>query len=235
MLVAIFLTILDTRGYFNWLKRPVGKLVNPSKQAVYLNEVSDPDVGQTIKGELAILEAESLKLKLENKRLRELLETKLPPNWKFVPANVLRLSDDQMTIDVGEVMEIKKDMLVIGLEKQELNGGIVLGQVSKVDQMKSTVNLISHEESVVRMKTQSGAEGMVKGDGETMKLTEVLQEHSLTEGDLIMTKGLDGWLPNLVVGRVGKVNKLDTEIYQEAEIIKILRLDSLRQVFVVSL
>ena len=50
----------------------------------------------------------------------------------------------------------------------------------------------------------------------------------------MLTRGGDGWLPGLVIGRLGKVNKVDTEVFQTAEIEPIVAVESLKQVFVVN-
>jgi rod shape-determining protein MreC len=233
--IAILLTILDGRGYFNWLKRPVGRWINPVKQAVYLNKVTEENDYQIEEGQLAIVEAELVSKTNENERLRSLLETKLPPSWRFVPANILSLDGESMTIDIGQAMEIKKDMMVMALVKDKINGGVLVGRIDKVELMKSTVKLTTDQEVKVKAKTETGVEGVVKATKNELKLMEVLQVNRLNPGELILTQGVDGWLPGLVIGRVGEVIKIDTEVYQSAIVEPIMELDSLRQIFVVSL
>lgn len=235
VVIAIILIILDGRGYFNWLKRPVGNLVNPTKKVLYLNKVTEGSLKDEESGQLAILEAELVRVRIENKRLRELLETKLPPSYTFVPASILSLSSESMTIDIGEAMDIKEKMLVMGLVREKINGGIVLGRISKVDLMNSKVTLLTNVDSRVNAVTKSGAKGVVKVVEGKMRLMEVLQENALVKDELVLTEGKDGYLPNLVVGRIGEVRKVDTEVFQEAEVLEIFPITSLSQVFVVSL
>jgi rod shape-determining protein MreC len=233
--IAILLIILDRSGYFNWLKRPIGQLVNPVKHAVYLNKVSEAGENQVEKGQLAIVEAELVSIALENEKLRKLLGTKLPPSWRFVPANILAFNGESMKIDIGQAMEINKDMMVMALVKDKINGGVLVGKIDKVELMNSTVKLTTDQEIAVKAKTEFGVEGMVKTQKNELKLVEVLQVDTINPGELILTQGVDGWLPGLVIGRVGEVSKIDTAIYQSAKIEPIMELSSLRQVFVVSL
>jgi cell shape-determining protein MreC len=233
--IASVLVILDKQGYFNWLKRSVGQLVNPVKHRLYLNEVTEANSDQVESGRLAIVEAELVSKTEENERLRKLLETKLPPSWRFVPTNILGLSDETMTIDVGKAMEIDKGMVVMALVKEKINGGIVVGRIDKVDLMKSTVSLLTNKDMRVKVKTEAGVEGVVRNLKGELRLLEVLQVNTINPGELILSQGVDGWLPGLVIGRVGKVNKLDTEVYQTATVDLIIDISSLKQVFVVSL
>ena len=66
-------------------------------------------------------------------------------------------------------------------------------------------------------------------------LTEVLQEHKLIENELILTEGKDGFIPGLVIGRVGAISKVDTAIFQQAEMKPVIDVNQLEQVFVVAL
>lgn len=235
IVIASLLTILDSRGYFNWLKKPVGQLVNPVKHTLYLNKVTEGSINQVEVGQLAMVEAELNKKIKENEHLRKLLGTKLPPSWQFVPANILSLNGYQMTIDMGQAMAIEKEMMVMALVDDKINGGVLVGKVDKVDLMKSTVGLLSAKEVMIKARTETGATGLIKEEKGELRLTEVLQEQTISSGELVLTQGTDGWLPGLVVGRVGEVSKVDTEVYQSASVDPIIEANSLRQVFVVSL
>ncbi len=232
--IAIFLTFMDSRGWFNWLKLPIAKMVNPIKHKVYLEKAGGENVADRHQAQLAIIEAELEKTRNENQKLRELLETKLPPSWKFVPAKVIKLDRSEMLIDVGTKMDVKENMAVIALKKKDINNGIVIGQISQSSLTQSKVQLFNHKDSLVQVKTVSGAEGVIIGDGKTFRLGEVLQESVLEEAELILTRGADGWLPGLVVGKMGRINKVDTEIFQSAEVEPILPISELTGVFVVS-
>lgn len=233
--IASVLVISDKQGYFNWLKRSVGQLVNPVKHRLYLNEVTEGNSDQVESGRLAIVEAELVSKTEENKRLRKLLETKLPPNWRFVPTNILGLTDETMTVDVGRKMEIDEGMMVMALVSEKINGGVLIGKIGKVNLMNSSVRLLNSKEMQIKVKTETGVEGVVKNLKGELRLLEVLQVNTINPGELILSQGAGGWLPGLVIGRVGKVNKLDTEVYQTATVEPIMEVNNLKQVFVVSL
>ncbi|MBD3366511.1 hypothetical protein GF360_04210 [candidate division WWE3 bacterium] len=77
-------------------------------------------------------------------------------------------------------------------------------------------------------------EGIVTGDfGTSLKLTRVLQKEPLTEGDLLLTSGREGFFkPNYIVGRVGKIEAEPTQPLKSAQVIPLLELERLSKVFV---
>ncbi len=235
LLVAIFLWFVDSRGYFNWLKRPVAKWSNPVRHTLYLNKVTPVTEAKIDLAEKAILEAELIKVKKENESIRNLLETPLPPNWKFWPGKIVKLSTTNMTIDIGKESKVIKGMTVMGIKKDKVNNGIVVGRIKSVNLMSSEVELIASEKLQLKAITESEVKGVVKEVENKLMLTEVLQEHKLIENELILTEGKDGFIPGLVIGRVGAISKVDTAIFQQAEMKPVIDVNQLEQVFVVAL
>ena len=235
ILIAIILVIIDRVGYFNWLKRPVANIINPSRHKLYLNKVSNPSESELASGQAAILEAELKTVLAENERLRDLLGTKLPPSWQFVPANILNINNNQITIDVGSDMQVSSGMVVIGLKRNQVNNGLVIGQVVDVGLSQSKVRVLQDKDSRLNGITEAGVKGLVGGQGDKVSFKEVLQEYQLVENELVLTAGGDGWPPGLVIGRIGTIDKVDTEVFQSAEINLLIDLSSLRQVYIVSL
>lgn len=228
----------DKWGWFNWLKRPVAGLSQPVRQRLYGLRVEkkaaiDKEVAD--EGKAVILEAELGKLRRENERLRELLGSRLPPNWQFVEANILQLKDEVMVIDVGSKMGVAEGEVVMGLVVEEVNNGVLLGKVKTVWPWQSQVELLADEAVEVRVRTEAGAKGKVRGGGGEVRLKEVLQTYQLNEGELILTEGKDGWLPNLVVGRVGQIESEATAVFQETRVVGVVNSYELDKVWVVSL
>jgi cell shape-determining protein MreC len=222
LVVSGLLWLVDGRGYFNWLKRPVASLTQPILRRVYqakLEPVKDEGT-QGWQVQQALLEAEIVELKEENQELRKLLGAPLPANWQFVPARVLGFEPGLMKIDVGQDMKVVKDDEVIILAETDVKGGILLGRVSQAGPRQAQVQLLSYPETRVNVKTSSGVAGVVRpaNKNEDLILDEVLVKEELNSDELVLTRGGDGWLPGLVIGRVGEVKKIETAVYQQAQL-----------------
>lgn len=176
-----------------------------------------------------LLQAEVEKLKAENQELRKLLGANRPAAWQFIPAKILSLKADRPTLSVGarDGLEPGMNVLVLGEEQS----GILIGRISRVEPYLSDVDLVSD----VRVRTGAGAVGKLILQGPTLKLIEVEQKYSLTQGDLVLTEGKDGWLPDLPVGRVGRIENIATAIYQSAAIEPLLDVKAISRVVVVRL
>ncbi|MBU1085466.1 MAG: rod shape-determining protein MreC [Candidatus Beckwithbacteria bacterium] len=232
LVLSLAIFILDKGSYFNWLKSPILKVIRP----VQLN-LRGVAVEKMVNGNEVfelIDKAEMIKLRQENERLRELLGTKISPAWKFIPANILKSEGESLVIDVGSEIGVSSEMVVVGLARDKVNNGVLLGRVDEVFFMQSKIRLLKSADSNLGVVTESGSVGVVTGDGEKLNLRQVLQKQDLVKGELILSKGGDGWPADLVVGRVGEVFRVDTKIYLEAKIDELIETDNLSQVFVVS-
>lgn len=170
-------------------------------------------------------EAEVIKLKAENESLRRLLGANLPASWQFIPAKILSLKNDQLTINVGSKDGIGPGMNVLLLA--EGNQGILIGRIERAEPYLAKVSLISG----AKVKTESGASGEITG----LQLIKVEQKYRLNQGDLIISEGGNGWLPDLPVGRVGKIDNTATSIYQTAQVEPMADIKAVSQIFVVDL
>ena len=169
-------------------------------------------------GERAVLEATVSNLQQENARFKDLLGAPLSPGWQFLPSPVVKLSADTISLAVGESSGVKIGQTVIAYQKKEINNGVVLGRVVGVSRSQSTVKLLFSPDLSVKAVTATGATGIVTGDGQTAWLEQVVQASRLTDGDLILTAGGDGFLPGLVLGRVGEVVNQQAAVYQRAKL-----------------
>ena len=184
----------------------------------------------------AFLEAESgqlKKLEEENKLLKDQLGIEQPEGVTLTQASVLgyslATSRGLINIDKGEKAGVKPGDLVVLKE-------IVLGKVLSVTPRSAQVQLLSDPESKILGETASKAKGVVVGDfGSRMKLTKVLLDDQLQEGELVFTSGEEGMPKALVVGKISKVKRLEAELFQEAEIDPLVDLNKLEIVFVRSL
>jgi cell shape-determining protein MreC len=212
VILASGLYLADSRGRLGFLipvKRWFFELKQP--QTVSLEEI-----------ETTILEAQAVKLKEENSYLRKLLGANLPANWQLQPAKIIRIDKDKLVIDSGDKEGVKTGMVVLALEK------IVIGRVAQINPVQAEVGLVDG----ALVKTESGATGKLKRQNQSLQLIEVRQEFVLKEGELILTAGKDGWPPDLVVGRVGQIERVETAVYQSATVVPIINYADLSEVMI---
>lgn len=189
----------------------------------------------TLRKENALLRAENTTLKLlekENQSLRAQLKTP-KINLKIIATaapigNGAIGTKNILLIDKGSNNKIKKKDLV-------LVGNILVGQIIEITPKMSSVQLLSDPATKIPAITSGKAEGIVSGDfGSGIKLTDVVQEKVLNIGELIFTSGRNNWPKGLVLGEIEKVNKIDKEFFQKAEVKSSINIDDLDLVYVVS-
>ena len=60
-----------------------------------------------------------------------------------------------MTIDIGKESKVIKGMTVMGIKKDKVNNGIVVGRIKSVNLMSSEVELIASEKLQLKAITES--------------------------------------------------------------------------------
>ncbi|MEK7513325.1 MAG: rod shape-determining protein MreC [Patescibacteria group bacterium] len=213
----------DGQGYFNNLK-----------SKIYQAKLKPAGLASEDKSQLAAAEAELIKVNQENKNLRELLGVKLPAKWQFMPAKILQLKNESLTIDIGSEDGIKVGQTVIGIKKNEVNNGIAVGRIKTVRAFQAEVELVTSPGAGIKVKLENGAEGVARSEQDRWQVAEVLQKFTLIPGQLMVTAGGDGRPAGLALGRVGEVFKEDEAVYQKAGVEKLIEIETLSQVFVIS-
>lgn len=136
-----------------------------------------------------------------------------------------------ITIDVGERDGIKVGMPVVA-------GGLALvGRVGEVSYATSQVQLLTDPASFINVRlVESRASGTVAGTSEGILLLQnVPQTEELKTGDLIVTSGLGGTLPQaLPVGVVERVISQDVETSRQAIVRPGVDFDRLEAVLVIT-
>ena len=168
----------------------------------------------------------------ENEHLKKLLGTPLPSDWQFKMARVIGLTE-QMKIDLGGSEGVEIGMNLV-------SENIYVGRVVLVNDRESLVQLPTDPNSrmpvVVKQPGSTGfqARGLLIGKfGGQLVLERVLQEEEIRQGDLVVTSGEEGYLPDLVIGQIKEVVKGTAEIYQQAAVSPLIDYSSLRFVFLV--
>lgn len=165
------------------------------------------------------------KLEEENQILREQFEVAETTSWEFIPALVIG-EDRFLEIDKGKSAGVKKGMAVVFKN-------ILIGQVNEVTERSSSIKLATDPDSKILAKTQNGAKGILSGNYRmAMILEKVLPEMELSENDLVLTRAQEGVPSGLLLGKVAKVAKVESGLFQTAEVAKVLDFENLEIVFV---
>ena len=184
--------------------------------------------------ENSLLIAENAKLKKledENKSLREQIGT-ANKNLKIkLTAAVIGSggfgTKNVLLIDKGSNDSVRENDLVVVKD-------VLIGKIINVTPRVSSVQLLSDPDSSIPVVTASGAEGILEGRfGSEIVLTNVLQSEELQEKEIVFTSGKDDLPRNLVVGEIGRVNKVEKEFFQSAGVSQLVDPESLSLVYLV--
>ncbi|MCJ7793169.1 MAG: rod shape-determining protein MreC [Candidatus Marinimicrobia bacterium] len=244
---SVFLLLVDYFGWFSgvkgWVERPFLVLerplflVNQSFVGAFdsfgggsrSEEVVDL---QTQLRQLAVDQNQLVTCLEENEKMRKLLGTPLPPNWQFKMSRVIGLNE-KLKIDLGRKAGVEEEMMVVS-ENIYLGRVVSIGEDYNLVQLPTDLN--SKIPVVVKKPGGTGiqAKGLLIGQfGESLLLDRVLQEEDIRQGDLVVTSGEEGYLPDLVIGQIKEVKEKTAEVYQQAIVTSLIDYSSLRLVFVV--
>jgi len=118
-----------------------------------------------------------------------------------------------ITVNVGAQQGVEKEMPVVS------RGAGLVGRVAQVSPRTAKVQLLNDPDSAVAALLQtSRVTGLVVGqpDG-TLRMEYIPQEETISEGEIVLTSGLGGFMPKgLVIGQVTEVQQMDYELFQAA-------------------
>ena len=138
---------------------------------------------------------------------------------------------DRVTLDRGDA-EVRPGMAV-------LSAGGVVGRLSRVYGRYADVLLaVDPRSSIDVFVPRTGTRGILKGkggdDGYACKIDYLLRTDEVKEGDELLTSGLGGVFPRGErVGRVRRIRKARSGLYQEVEVEPAVDFSRLRHVIVV--
>ncbi len=133
-------------------------------------------------------------------------------------------------INIGSNDGIRPGMPVV------TNKGLV-GRVDAVIAQAARVQLITDSASVVNVRLQNAAtNAILTGSlGGNLTLDMIAQDVSVQVGDVVLTSGLGGaYPPNLLIGQVTSVRKLDYELAQQATVQPLVDFAHLQYVLVIT-
>lgn len=132
-------------------------------------------------------------LKKENQQLRSMIENRhLSLNERIVAAPVV--SYGYPAIAVGGMQSVREGSLVLAADT-------LLGRVVAVGPEQSRVELLSSAEAQpVLAQTESGLQGIIKGTGRGVILTQLPPDATVTAGERVSTIGQPGIKSGIFVG-----------------------------------
>jgi rod shape-determining protein MreC len=170
--------------------------------------------------------------KLENLRLRQLLELKTQLPYKVIAAHVvnknLTLLRNTITINVGSNDSVQQYMPVVS------EGGLI-GIVTAVTKNYSVINILLNTEFRVSSKVQrSRIDGIVIWDGKTLSLKNVPKMRDVKVGDVVSTSEYSNTFPpNIRIGLVSEVSEQPSSLFKSITIEPSADFGKLETVFVV--
>ncbi len=257
--VALLLLLLGNLNRFAPVQSAVGSVTVPVQQA--LAPVTDGiryifgglfggsgtrAENERLRAEVDRLTAENVRLRqlqFENNELRQQLGfTAAQPDLPVVNARVVGRDPaslrQYLVLDKGS-----RDGVALGMAVVH-PGGSFVGQVSRVEESRSEVLLVTDVDSSVNSKVErTRADGIVEGRWQKGGFLEMRYiEQGLTadgrprvrEGDWVVTSGLGGNVPDgLLVGRVESVKQSDTGLEQQAVVLPAVDVRSIETALIV--
>lgn len=241
--ISLFLLIFNFLIPLKFIQDCINNIVFFPKKILY-QEKTKPSF---VNSEIDKIKAENTRLlqemnnyevlKKDNEALKSQFQTSLLKSQNLLPAKIVGFegffsNPTTFVVDQGSRGGVKKGMAVI-LENN------LVGKVDQVLPSYSKIILINNTKfSTVALDQQTGAGGVLHGEGDFILLDSVIITDSLKNGDIIATKGeLEstgiGVPSDIIVGKISSINKSDSESFQTAKIEPLLNFSKLSTVFVV--
>ncbi|MBI5465377.1 rod shape-determining protein MreC [Candidatus Gottesmanbacteria bacterium] len=237
LLLCLFLVLAENFGAIKSIQGAVEKVTVPVKISIYriwqggLGDAGQGQKREELERQVRESSVLAVKLKLleeENQALRRQLEAPLPPTMKFLPAKTIGLTR-YLTIDKGEEDGVREGTMVV-------SENILLGKIISLTPKTAQVLLPTDPDSKIPSRTlKTGAKGLAIGEfGTKLSLAKVLQAEVLEVGDLVVTSGEGGYVRDLLIGKIAKIEKIPVEPFQKGEIAPLLDYQRLVNVFVIT-
>lgn len=186
-----------------WLRRPYEAVQISFGKAEYLSEL------ETAHAKALTQLTELQTVALENEELRRLLATDRQAAERTVlaaPINSLAFP----AVSVGSVQGIATGDLV-------LYNKALVGIISSVDLYQSRIQLLfQRTDAYLLVRTESGIEGLVSGNGKNVVLTHVDNNQKLVVGERVFTVGQDGVPRDILIGTIRSLQTNPTAPTQTA-------------------
>lgn len=180
------------------------------------------------------------KLQSENEALKDQFETSFPRPQNLLHAKIVGAPSfvpgvsfpSVFIINKGEKDGVKKNQAVVFKDN-------LIGKIEETTNYLSKVILLSNNSFSLTVKTERGALGVIKGEGNgKVTLDNVLLAEDLKRDDFIYTRGdLDengvGIPEDLIIGKIESIEKNPSALFQKAKVQSAIDFTKLFDVFVV--
>lgn len=223
--IAIFLIEqvrwdLFLRTRLQWMTVPVSQMIargvelttHPAYSlSVYFSDATELDRLRTQHAQDLVTIAELEYLKEENEILKRMLQGESNTHQsKMIAAPITSYA--YPAIGIGSSAGVREGQVVVAHQT-------LLGKITEVESDQSRVQLLFNLDSQpILAETTSGVQGLIKGTGKKVMLTEVLPDSQLTIGDKVITSGQPGIKQGLLVGVIVAVTPPSSTPTQMAEI-----------------
>lgn len=177
--------------------------------------------------EYQIRDRSFIELKQENNRLRAQLDFKIEADYKFESAEIIAQDPGNIfttfVVNKGSIHGIERNMPVLAF--QDGFQGLV-GKISELSTYTSKITLIIDDLSYVAARLlESRYDGLINGNGSRhgnmiMNYVSKNAYKTITEGDLVISSGLQSLYPNgIYIGRIRdiKIPEWQTSLVLEIE------------------
>lgn len=250
LLIAIIIVIvsilLDISGIFDEIKS-VATMINSNVATDIKDKLSAIDdyfyrfeeKGDLI-SKIKTLEEEVIVLRSENILIANKLEeysilkdqNTFSANQNLLSGRIISTIPDEfghVIVNKGE-----KDKIKIGYGVVFRN--YVVGEVTEVFWNSCKVRLIISPESEIPASSEkNNALGVVKGNiSEGLKMTEIPVNSILSQGELVLTTGINNTLPKgYILGQVKEIESINSQSTKTAKVDTLIDLKSLSEVFII--
>ncbi|MCL4398116.1 rod shape-determining protein MreC [Patescibacteria group bacterium] len=239
---TILIYFLDGMAFLNPLKSIVQTVTMPIQYSVYTSSQSAQDIFSFLtfwrsgeariknleqrNAELLAAKNEADALRKENNELRAQLGVKPLAEHQLLPAIVLG-NGRYLEVGVGINDGVTPGQTVIYLNN-------LVGSIVKVTPKTSFVQLPTDPQAKIPAKINQ-ARGLIIGQfNSSMMLDRVAQTEDIAQNDLVLTSGEGGTFPpDLVVGKLGKIESAETDLFQKGEVVPAVDYQNLTTVFVI--
>lgn len=214
------------------LDRMIGGVADAWGRYLYLVDTAEDnrqliDENRTLRAVLT----QSDEVRLENKRLRLLLDFKEAQEIDTLPARVIAEDASSwfrtVLIDKGGEQGVTEGMPVVVAEG-------VVGRVVRSSPRFARVLLITDASSAIASLLQDNrARGVCRGQGDLLAFDFVLRQEDVSVGDRVVTSGMGGVFPKgLVVGHVKSVDRQEFGLFQTIAVTPAVDFSHLEEVLI---
>ena len=171
--------------------------------------------------------------RLENLRLRRLLDLKERGEYRYLSANVigktLQLLRNTVTLDLGESDGVKVNMPVV------TDRGLA-GRVIATSSNYAIAQLLLNKDLRVSAKIQrSRSDGIIRWEGgSSLILQDVVKTSDVQPGDVVLTSEYSSLFPpGIKIGIVSSTRQVPGSLFQAIEVVPSVDFSRLEEVFVV--